>query len=46
VSATRDWQVTEMAIRTPLTDGSLRPAAEMLVVFDGITRSLPFLLVR
>jgi len=45
VVLTRDWQVREATARTPF-DGarSLVPAAEMAVLFEGITSRLPFLL--
>jgi putative selenate reductase len=46
VSLTRDWQVKEIAAKAPV-DGtrSLRPAAEMAVLYEGIADSLPFLLI-
>jgi putative selenate reductase len=47
VRASRDWTVTDLVVTAPFEGTrSLRPAAEMLVLFDGITRTLPFLLMR
>ena len=47
VSLDRDWRVRESTVLAPW-DGerSLRPAAEMAVLYDGISTTLPFLLVR
>jgi putative selenate reductase len=47
VRASRDWTVTDLVVTAPFEGTrSLRPAAEMLVLYDGITRTLPFLLMR
>ena len=47
VCARRDWTVTDMVVTAPFEGTrSLRAAAEMLVLYDGITRTLPFLLLR
>lgn len=47
VCARRDWTVTDVVLVAPFEGTrSLRTAAEMLVLFDGITRTLPFLLLR
>ena len=44
VSLTRDWQVKEMAAKEAFEGTlSLKSAAEMAVLYEGITRSLPFL---
>ena len=44
VSLTRDWQVKEMAAKEAFEGSlSLRSAAEMAVLYDGIMDSLPFL---
>jgi putative selenate reductase len=46
VQLTRDWQLRRMAVTAPYEGPrSLRPAAEMAVLHEGITRALPFLLV-
>lgn len=46
VSLTREWQVKEMAAKASF-DGarSLKPAAEMAVLYEGIRNTLPFLLI-
>jgi len=47
VSMTQDWQVKEMVAKDAFEGTlSLRPAAEMAVLFNGIRESLPFLLVK
>jgi hypothetical protein len=44
---TRQWQVTGIVAKTAFSGSrSLKPAAEMAVLFDGIASTLPFLLVR
>jgi putative selenate reductase len=47
VTLSRDWQVRAMIAKTPF-DGirSLRPAAEMAVLYEGVSSALPFLLIR
>ena len=43
---TRDWRISEMTMKAPVEGTlSLRSAAEMAVLYDGITRTLPFLLI-
>ena len=47
VKLTRDWQIQEMAAKEAFEGNvSLRPAAEMAVLYNGIRESLPFLLVK
>jgi putative selenate reductase len=47
VTLTRQWQVTGIVAKTAFSGSrSLKPAAEMAVLFDGIASTLPFLLVR
>ena len=47
VRLTRDWQIQEMAAKEAFEGNfSLRPAAEMAVLYNGIRESLPFLLVK
>jgi putative selenate reductase len=47
VKVTREWQVLEARAKGGLQDGqSLRAAAEMTVILDGVSASLPFLLIR
>jgi len=47
VELTRDWQVKSMAAKESFEGAlSLRPAAEMAVVFQGVRDALPFLLVK
>jgi putative selenate reductase len=47
VRADRRWRVAELAVTAPFEGvRSLRGAAEMAVLHDGITRALPFLLER
>ena len=47
VDLTRDWRMLASSVTAPFEGiRSLGPAAEMLVLFEGIRRSLPFLLVR
>jgi putative selenate reductase len=47
VALSRDWQVRDMIARAS-ADGvySLRPAAEMAVLFEGVDSALPFLRIR
>jgi putative selenate reductase len=47
IDMTRDWRITKMTAKVPV-DGtrSLRPAAEMVVLFEGIRNTLPYLLIR
>jgi len=46
VGLTRDWRVREMMTKAPFEGArSLRPAAEMAVLYDGVTNALPFLLI-
>ncbi|MBE3073272.1 MAG: FAD-dependent oxidoreductase, partial [Acidobacteria bacterium] len=46
VGLTRDWQITEMTAKAPFEGArSLRSAAEMAVLYDGIRHTLPFLLI-
>jgi putative selenate reductase len=46
VTLSGDWRVIEGVATTPCAGRrSLRPAAEMAVLYDGITKTLPFLLV-
>jgi putative selenate reductase len=46
IDLTRDWRVREMhAVGRVARPQSLKPAAEMAVLYDGITSSLPFLLI-
>jgi putative selenate reductase len=46
VALTDDWRVIEATAFAPwLGERSLRPAAEMAVLYDGITKTLPFLLI-
>jgi putative selenate reductase len=47
VQLSRDWQVREIDVRVPFEGTrSLRPAAEMAVLHDGVARTLPFLLIE
>ena len=47
VKLTRDWQIQEMAAKEAFEGNvSLRPAAEMAVLYNGVRESLPFLLVK
>ena len=47
VTLSRDWQVRDMIAKTPFEGiRSLRPAAEMAVVYEGVSSALPFLLIR
>jgi hypothetical protein len=44
VDLTRDWQVVEMAAKEAFEGAlSLKSAAEMAVLYEGVKRSLPFL---
>jgi putative selenate reductase len=46
VGLTRDWRIRRMIAAVPFEGTrSLRFAAEMAVLYDGITNSLPFLLI-
>jgi putative selenate reductase len=47
VTLSRDWQVRDMIAKTPF-DGtrSLRPAAEMAVLYEGVSSGLPFLRIQ
>jgi putative selenate reductase len=46
VALTREWQVTDLVAKAAFAGTrSLVPAAEMLVLLDGISASLPFLLM-
>jgi putative selenate reductase len=46
ISLTRDWRVRRMIAAVPFEGTrSLRSAAEMALLYDGITTSLPFLLI-
>jgi putative selenate reductase len=46
VSVTRDWRVIEMTAKTRVVGSrSLKRAAEMAVLYDGIRNTLPFLLI-
>jgi len=47
VTLSRDWQVREMIAKTSLNGSrSLRSAAEMAVVYEGVSSALPFLRIR
>lgn len=47
IRLTYDWRVTAVAGAGPVGGlRSLRPAAEMAVLYDNLTRALPFLLVN
>jgi putative selenate reductase len=47
VALTDEWRVIEAAALSPWTGSrSLRPAAEMTILYDGISTTLPFLLIR
>jgi putative selenate reductase len=46
ISLTRDWRIRQMTAVAPLEGTrSLKAAAEMTVLYDGITGTLPFLLI-
>jgi len=47
VSLSKDWHVVEMVAKVPFAGSlSLRPAAEMAVLYEGIKSALPFLRIR
>jgi putative selenate reductase len=47
VTLSRDWHVVEMVAKGPFAGTcSLRPAAEMAVLYEGIGSALPFLRIR
>jgi putative selenate reductase len=46
VTLSEDWRVIEATATPPFAGTrSLRPAAEMAVLYDGVTKTLPFLLI-
>jgi putative selenate reductase len=46
IGLTRDWRIRQMTAVAPVEGTrSLKPAAEMALLYDGISSALPFLLI-